>query len=40
MRPIDFASGTYIDFAIEIMIKVLNLKLVTILEYQNTVIFS
>ena len=40
MRPIDFTSGTYIDFAIETMIKVLNLKLVTILEYQNTVIFS
>ena len=31
MRPIDVTSGTYIGFGVEIMIKTLNLKLMTML---------
>ena len=35
MKPVDINSNTYIDFGVKIMIKILNLKLVTIPDYQN-----
>ena len=35
MKPVDVKSNTYIDSSKELMIKVLNLKLVILLEYQN-----
>ena len=35
VKPVDVKSNTYIDSSKELMIKVLNLKLVILLEYQN-----
>ena len=38
MKPVDVISNTYTDY-IELTIKILNLKLVILLEYQNIKIF-
>ena len=35
MKPVDVKSSAYIDSSKKIMIKMLNLKLVILLEYQN-----
>ena len=35
IKPVDVKPSTYIDFGKEIIIKTLNLKLVTMQEYQN-----
>ena len=35
MEPVDVKSSSYIDSSKKIMIKMLNLKLVILLEYQN-----
>ena len=35
MEPVDVKSSAYIDSSKKIMIKMLNLKLVILLEYQN-----
>ena len=35
MKPVDVKSNRYINSSKEIMIKILNLKLVILLEYQN-----
>ena len=35
MKPVDVKPSTYIDSSKEVMIKILNLKLVILLEYQN-----
>ena len=35
MKPVDVKSSTYIDSSNNLMIKILNLKLVILLEYQN-----
>ena len=35
MKPSDVKSNTYINSSKELMIKILNLKLVIMLEYQN-----
>ena len=35
MKPIDVTGNTYIDFKKEVKDKILNLKLVTVLEFQN-----
>ena len=35
MKPIDIKSSTYFDSAKKLIIKILNLKLVTFLKYQN-----
>ena len=35
MKPIDVKGNTYIDFKKEVKDKILNLKLVTVLEFQN-----
>ena len=39
MRPLDVKPGTYIDFNKENIRKVLNLKMVIMLEYQNIKMF-
>ena len=39
MKPIDVKTNTCIDCSKEIMIKILNLKLVVLLEYQNIKVF-
>ena len=39
MKPIEVRDNTYIDSIKKIMIKIVNLKLVIMLEYQNTKIF-
>ena len=39
IKPSNVKSGMYIDLAVENMIKILNLKLVIMLEYHNTQIF-
>ena len=39
MKPIEVRDNTYIDSLKKIMIKIVNLKLVIMLEYQNTKIF-
>ena len=39
MKPPDVNPSMYIDFNKEMIMKVLNLKLVIMLEYQNTKIF-
>ena len=39
MKPFDVNPITYIDLGIEKMIKILNLKLLTLQEYQNIKIF-
>ena len=38
-KPFDVKSNTYINSSKEIMMKILNLKLVKLLEYQNIKIF-
>ena len=35
MKPVVVKSSTYIDFSKEVNNEILNLKLVTLLEYQN-----
>ena len=40
MKPIDVKTNTCIDSSKEIMIEILNLKLVVLLEYQNIKVFS
>ena len=35
MKPVDVKPSTYIDSSKEVMMKILNLKLVILLEYQN-----
>ena len=40
MKPVDVKSNTYIDFGKNVMIKILNLRLVIMYEYQNTNIFA
>ena len=35
MKPVDVKSSSYIDSRNELMMKILNLKLVIMLEYQN-----
>ena len=35
MKPVDVQSSRYIDFTVEKMIKILNLKLVIMKEHQN-----
>ena len=39
MKPIDVKTNTCIDSSKEIMIEILNLKLVVLLEYQNIKVF-
>ena len=39
MKPADVKTNTCIDSSKEIMIKILNLKLVVLLEYQNIKVF-
>ena len=39
IKPIDVKSNTYIDSSKKSIIKILNLKIVIMLEYQNTTIF-
>ena len=39
MKPVDVKSSTYIDSGKKIMIKILTLKLMTLLEYQNIKMF-
>ena len=39
MKPVDVRSRTYIDFDKKIIVKVLDLKLMIMLEYQNIKIF-
>ena len=39
INPIDVKDNTYIDFGKELMIKILNFKLVIMQEYQNTKTF-
>ena len=39
MKPIDAKTNTCIDSSKEIMIEILNLKLVVLLEYQNIKVF-
>ena len=39
MKPVDVKNNTYIDFKKKSMIKILNLKLVIMTEFQNTKIF-
>ena len=39
MKPVDVKNNTYINVGKEVMIKVLNLKLVITQEYQNTKTF-
>ena len=39
MKPIEVRDNTYIDSIKKIMIKIVNLKLVIMLEYQNTKTF-
>ena len=39
MKPIDAKTSTCIDSSKEIMIEILNLKLVVLLEYQNIKVF-
>ena len=40
MKPADVKSNTYINSDKKLIIKILNLKLVILLEYQNTKTFS
>ena len=40
IKPVDVKSNTYIDFGKNVMIKILNLKLVIMYEDQNTNIFA
>ena len=35
MKPVDVKSNTYIDYVKKLTIKILNLKLAILLEYQN-----
>ena len=35
MKPVDVKSNTYINSSKELMMKILNLKMVILLEYQN-----
>ena len=39
IKPDDVKNNTYINFGEEIILKILNLKLVIMLEYQNIKIF-
>ena len=39
MKPVDVKTNTCIDSSQEIMIKILNLKLVVLLEHQNIKVF-
>ena len=39
MKPVDVKSNTFIDSSKEIMIKIRNLNLVIMLEYQNIKMF-
>ena len=39
MKPVDVKNSTYIDFKKKSMIKILNLKLVIMSEFQNTKVF-
>ena len=39
MKPVDVKTNTCIDSSKEIMIKILNLKLVVLLEHQNIKVF-
>ena len=39
MKPVDVKPSIYINFEIEILMKVLNLKLMIMLEYQNMKMF-
>ena len=39
MKPVDVKQSTYIDSSEKLMIKIQNLKLVILLEYQNVKIF-
>ena len=39
MKPVDVKSNTYIDSSKKLMIKIRNLKLLIMLEYQNIKLF-
>ena len=39
MKPVNVNPSTYIDFSKEIIIRILNKKLVILLEYQNIKLF-
>ena len=40
MRPVDVKSSTYIDCSKKLMIKILNLKLVILLEQKSFIFFA